>query len=187
MNVSLIHRMAMYGGGLLLASAGLAACSSGSSSSTTTVPATAPSTTTPSTPSTTQASATPTTAAPTSVPMQTATGGEFYSPTKNISCEVNTAPSAGSTMANGQPAQPYAYCMTVNPPQNVTLTSDGTATDCTGQQCLSNAGLNTPILAYGTTTGVAPFTCASATTGVTCTVTSGKGFQISTAGIKHIG
>jgi hypothetical protein len=58
----------------------------------------------------------------------------------------------------------------------------GTYTTCNGQQCLGNAGDGTPTLAYGTETGVGPFLCESATTGVTCTA-DGKGFQISTSGI----
>jgi hypothetical protein len=39
-----------------------------------------------------------------------------------------------------------------------------------------------PTLAYGTETGVGPFLCKSATTGITCTDTSGDGFQISRSG-----
>jgi hypothetical protein len=58
----------------------------------------------------------------------------------------------------------------------------GSFTTCTGEQCLANPGINTPTLVYGTATGVGPFVCKSATTGVTCTA-DGKGFQISTSGI----
>lgn len=58
----------------------------------------------------------------------------------------------------------------------------GSYTTCTGEQCLSNAGLGTPTLAYGTATGVGPFVCESSTAGITCTA-DGKGFRISRSGI----
>jgi len=115
-----------------------------------------------------------TTAAPsaTLVPMQTAAGGEFLSPTGNISCEVDWH-RAGLT---------HVYCQTGTPARSVTMGATGTYTTCTGQQCLGNAGDGTPTLAYGTATGAGPFRCTSAATGVTC-VADGKGFQISTAGV----
>jgi hypothetical protein len=56
---------------------------------------------------------------------------------------------------------------------------------CTGQQCLGNPGTGTPALAYGTATGVGPFLCTSASTGVTCTA-GGKGFRISTSGVSPV-
>jgi hypothetical protein len=104
--------------------------------------------------------------------MQTAQGGEFVSPSGNISCEVDYN-------RNGVTE---AYCQTGTPAQSVTMGVTGSFTTCTGDQCLANAGMGTPTLAYGTATGVGPFVCESATTGVTCTA-EGKGFQISTAGI----
>ena len=61
----------------------------------------------------------------------------------------------------------------------------GRYTTCTGQQCLGNPGTGTPTLAYGTATGVGPFRCASATSGVTCTA-GGKGFQISASSITPV-
>jgi hypothetical protein len=159
----------------------LAACSSGpglasTSTSTTTTSATtstAPASTTTSSPTTT----TTVSGAPTPfVAMQTATGGEFLSPSGNISCEVDFSPTSEG-----------ALCLTLQPPRSVNMTVDGTLTQCMGVQCLSNAGLDTPTLAYGTETGVGPFRCVSATSGMTCTVTSGKGFTINVAGITTIG
>jgi hypothetical protein len=105
------------------------------------------------------------------VPMQTATGGEFVSPSGNISCEVGLT---------------YALCLTGTPAQSVNMGVSGSYTTCTGPQCLSNAGDGTPTLAYGTETGVGPFLCESAATGVTCTIKSGKGFQISSSGITAV-
>jgi hypothetical protein len=101
------------------------------------------------------------------MPMQTAAGGEFVSPTGNISCEVHLT---------------SAYCQTGEPSQSVTMGVTGTYKICTGPTCTGNAGENTPTLAYNSETGVGPFRCLSATTGVTCTA-NGKGFHISTSGI----
>ena len=175
--------------GLLLAS-----CSSGPSSSPTTTMKPAPttsltsSTSTTSTPVTTApASTTTTTTVITRVPMQTATGGEFLSPTRNISCEVNSAPPAASMDASGKPLAAYAMCLTVSPARRASLSAAGVVTTCMGESCLSNAGVNTPTLAYGTETGAGPFTCVSLTAGMTCTVSSGKGFSISTSGITNVG
>jgi hypothetical protein len=61
----------------------------------------------------------------------------------------------------------------------------GSYTTCTGEQCLANAGMDTPTLAYGTATGVGPFVCESATMGVTCTA-NGRGFLISASGITPV-
>jgi hypothetical protein len=107
--------------------------------------------------------------------MQTAAGGEFLSPSGNISCEVDYNP-AGLTKA---------YCQTATPARSVSIGASGRYTTCTGQQCLGNPGTGTPTLAYGTATGVGPFRCESAATGVTC-LANGKGFRISTSGIVPV-
>lgn len=93
----------------------------------------------------------PATAAPTPtsgttlVPMQTAQGGEFISPSGNISCEVDY----------NRFGLREAHCETGTPPQSVTMGVTGSYTTCTGDLCLSNPGMDTPTLAYGTATGVA--------------------------------
>jgi hypothetical protein len=145
-----------------------AACGS-SSSSTTTTPRAAgaggTTTTTAALPSTTTS-----TTVVTAVACPTAGSGticEFYSPTKKVECQIDTS----STL-----------CLTVDPPRSVTLGPGGTYTTCTGESCLSNAGVGTGTLAYGTSTSIAPFACTSRPTGMTCTA-SGRGFTISTAGI----
>lgn len=101
------------------------------------------------------------------VPMQTASGGEFVSPTGNISCEVSKT---------------KATCQTGTPAQSAALGADGQYTTCKGESCLGNPGDGTPTLQYGTSTGVGPFRCTSARTGVTCEA-SGQGFTISTGGV----
>ena len=158
----------------------LSACSPSTSSAAGAAPSAAATATSPVAASAPAATA-PTTAVPvaapsaTLVPMQTATGGEFLSPSGNISCEVDYQ-RAGLTQA---------YCQTGTPPRSVTMGVTGKYTTCTGQQCLGNPGTGTPTLAYGTATGVGPFRCESAATGVTCTA-DGKGFRISAAGITPV-
>jgi hypothetical protein len=161
-------------GGAAAAALLVAACSSTPSAnsptgttSTTTTPTTAASTTT----STTTVSTTTVT-----VPLETATSGEFYSPSKNISCEIDDTTSVQQV-----------FCQTMTPPQSVTMKQDGTLTKCAGQQCLGNPGENTPTLPYGSATGAGPFRCLSTQQGMSCTVSSGSGFQIASAGISSIG
>ena len=171
---------------LLILAAGavtLAACSSSpspSSSSTSTTTTAATTTTSQSTTSSTARSTTSTTSqtSGTLVP-QTSTGTEFLSPSKNISCEIdsNFGPSAITS----------ALCLTISPPKSVTLGADGTLTECTGVTCLSNAGENTPTLGYGMSITLAPFTCSSSTAGVKCTLADGDGFLISSAGTMALG
>ena len=167
---------AMLAGIALLAAAGMSACSAngtptsaGQGNSQASSPAAAAS-------AGTGATTTPATPAPSSpatlVPMQTANGGEFFSPSGNISCQVDYN-YYGDTSA---------YCQTGTPPQSVHMDVTGSYTTCTGEQCLGNPGSNTPTLAYGTATGVGPFVCSSASTGITCTA-NGKGFRISRSGI----
>ena len=78
-----------------------------------------------------------------------------------------------------------AYCQTTTPALSVTMNAAGRYTVCTGQQCLANAGDGTPTLFYGMETGVGPFRCESARTGVTCTA-DGRGFLISASGITPV-
>ncbi|HEY7324789.1 MAG TPA: hypothetical protein VH520_08170 [Streptosporangiaceae bacterium] len=108
--------------------------------------------------------------------MQTANGGEFLSPSGNISCEIDY---------NRSGIRSAAYCQTMTPAASVTMDVTGSYTTCTGERCLGNAGINTPTLAYGTATGVGPFVCDSAAAGITCTA-GGKGFQISRSGITPV-
>jgi hypothetical protein len=167
-----IRRRAAAGLVALAVALSLAACSSssptassGGSAATTTSPPTGSAT--PSAPTTSSAT--------TLVPMQTANGGEFLSPTGNISCEINY----------NRDGLTGAYCQTTTPPQSVHMDATGSYTTCSGEQCLGNAGINTPTLAYGTATGVGPFVCESDTAGVTCNA-GGRGFRISRSGITPV-
>ncbi len=104
------------------------------------------------------------------VPMQTSHGGEFRSPTGNITCEVDLT---------------QVYCQTGTPARSVTMSKSGSYTTCKGQQCLGDAGDGTPTLQYGQATGVGPFRCESADTGVTCKA-GAKGFRIANAGVTSV-
>lgn len=108
-------------------------------------------------------------------PAQTVHGGEFLSPSGNISCEID----------NDYIGLHQVYCQTFSPPQSVVLARSGTYKVCKGQQCLGNPAVNTPVLAYGHSTSSGPFRCVSTTAGVTCTA-DGKGFQISRSGVKAV-
>ncbi len=111
--------------------------------------------------------------------MQSASGGEVQSPTGNIVCEMYY----GADVSN-----PEVHCATFSPPQTADMTVSGTVTACSGTKCaLGNPGFDVPTLAYGTATGVGPFLCMSAITGMTCTVAGGKGFTISRSGVEQLG
>ncbi|OBK20628.1 hypothetical protein A5634_12170 [Mycobacterium asiaticum] len=112
-------------------------------------------------------------------PVCTSTWCSFFAPSHNLGCEMN--------YQRGNGISDETYCQTDEPPQSVHMSSNGSFKTCTGTSCLGNAGQGTPTLAYGQTAGVGPFTCRSETSGVTCTVTSGRGFTISNAGIVSVG
>ena len=102
----------------------------------------------------------------------------FYSPTRNISCELD--------YQRGDMPD-VAYCQSDSPPASVRMDRTGALSICRGETCLGNAAPGTPVLGYGQTMGTGPFSCASEESGVTCTVTSGRGFVISSSGITSAG
>ena len=117
---------------------------------------------------------------------QTPTGGEFYSPSRNLSCQVDSYAPGGS----GAPSESGAYCESISGGFSLTLNPDGTLTQCTAGTvggCLSNAGVDTPVLAYGTSYVVGPFTCLSKTSGMQCTIATGAGFLISASAVTPLG
>jgi len=109
-------------------------------------------------------------------PLATVTvGGMFTSPTQNIACQIRTT------------GTEQVRCASFAPPHLVEMAADGTYTSCSGSQCeLGNPGPGIPVLPYGTATGSDPFLCLSTTSGVTCTIVSGKGFTISRAGVVAV-
>ena len=157
----------------------LAACSSSPPAPSSTTASTAAVTTSTTAPSTTSSTGgTTSTTSGTLVP-QTSTSTEFFSPSKNISCEIdnNFGPSSLTS----------ALCLTLSPPKSVTLMANSSLAECTGVSCLSNAGENTPTLAYGQSITLGPFTSASSAAGIRCTLGNGDGFLISSAAITPQG
>jgi hypothetical protein len=112
-------------------------------------------------------------------PLPDATGGAVLSPTQNIAC--------GIYFQSTSELQ-KVHCATFSPPRTADMTVSGAVTTCSGGTCsLGNPAPDTPVLDYGAATGVGPFLCISATTGMTCTVTGGRGFTISRSGITLVG
>jgi hypothetical protein len=109
-------------------------------------------------------------------PQAAADQNAFLSPSRNISCEID--------VRQNYNMPDVTYCQSNSPPQSVHMSADGTVTPCTGEGCVGNPGIGTPILAYGQSASLGPFTCVSQTDGVTCTVASGHGFTISSSGIQ---
>jgi hypothetical protein len=109
-------------------------------------------------------------------PLSTATvGGMFSSPTQNIVCQIRTT------------GTEQVRCASFTPPHLVEMAANGTYISCSGSQCpLGNPGPGIPVLPYGSATGDGPFLCLSTSSGVTCTITLGKGFTISRAGIRAV-
>ena len=112
------------------------------------------------------------------------TSASLYSPSRNISCEMN----------DGRPGvADVVYCQSIMRPHSVKLGRDGRLRICRDQSittthCLGNAGEHTPVLAYGKQITLGHFRCRSAQAGVTCTViSSGKGFRIDRAGVRAVG
>ena len=107
-----------------------------------------------------------------------ATYAGFYSPSRNLSCEMADRDARGS----------YVYCQSVKAPKNVRMSLDGRLKICRGTRCLANPAENTPTLGYGRKMTIGRFACSSRKSGVKCTVIrSGKGFLISRTGVRRIG
>jgi hypothetical protein len=100
----------------------------------------------------------------------------FRSPSGNIECELDYE-------ATSVPNR--AYCQTQSPAQSVTLSSDGSVKPCSGVSCLGNGPDNESVLSYGRSTTLGPFRCTSTTSGMTCLLSTGQGFEISRSGVAR--
>jgi len=99
---------------------------------------------------------------------------EFYGQTPSgakISCELNLAVQ-WSTSED-------AYCVSIemNHVHSATLSASGKLSLCDGDQCGSNAGMNTPTLAVGSQILSGGFTCLVLSDSVACETTSHQGFN----------
>jgi hypothetical protein len=120
------------------------------------------------------------------LPCMPRNGCNFQSPSGNISCSLSAGVPPGH-----QGSAALAYCGTSSPPQSVVMDEYGSpgVYPCAGDDCLGdgNMAAGDPTLAYGQTARQGPFSCLSETSGVTCTVPSGRGFTISQSGITRVG
>ncbi|CAM3002833.1 hypothetical protein BST27_24335 [Mycobacterium intermedium] len=112
-------------------------------------------------------------------PVCTATWCSFLAPSHNLGCELS--------YHRGNGIADETYCQTDSPPQSVRMATDGTFKSCAGVSCIGNASEGTPTLGYGSTAAIGPFSCRSETSGVTCTVASGRGFTIASSGVSAVG
>lgn len=103
----------------------------------------------------------------------TSHGGEFLSPSRNISCEIDWH-------VTGLPST--AYCQTVAPPRSVTISPLGSVKTCSGVRCIGNPADNAEVLGYLTSTSVGAFVCTSRIDGVACGA-AGRAFLIARSGI----
>ncbi|HEY0237986.1 MAG TPA: hypothetical protein VGC37_05035 [Friedmanniella sp.] len=132
--------------------------------------------TTPATGSTAGAAATPGSAA-TSTEAQT-----FASPSGNISCTMSVD-GVTCSIAHITYAPPVVEGCTGTTGHVIVLnTADGATTPCVDGPDPAVASADVPVLEYGRTQTVGPYTCTSATDGMTCVVDeSAAGFQVATA------
>src|SRR5262245_25108494 len=102
----------------------------------------------------------------------------FYSPSKNISCEVSSGGELGG----------YAFCQSAQNPRSVTLSKQGTLTVCHGTKCLGDAPVEVAfVLGYGKSVEVGNFKCTSKKTGMRCSVSpSGHGFELSRDALRPV-
>jgi hypothetical protein len=100
----------------------------------------------------------------------------FLSPSGNIGCELDWQ--RGTTIPN------RAYCQTYHPPRAVTMSPNGALRVCTGS-CIGDPGEDAFTLGYGRRVKLGPFRCQSLTSGMRCTVASGRGFLLSRAGVRR--
>ena len=101
----------------------------------------------------------------------------FYSPSRNLSCELADRDVRGT----------YVYCQSVKLPHSVRMGLTGRLKICHGTHCLGNAAENTPTLGYGRQITVGRFRCRSLRSGVRCIVIrSGKGFLIDSKAVRRV-
>ena len=186
------HQTLLTGAALAVAGVLIVGCSAQNSNSSASGPASAPATSATASPAagaTTPAASAATTPSrstgqPTSSAPAQATSftrvpwprDGFFSPSGNLSCWVSEISGAG---------QGDLVCQAASSNQLVSMDATGSYTTCSllQAQCPGANPENLPTLAYGTEAGDGPFLCESAATGITCTVTNGKGFQISRSGV----
>lgn len=134
---------------------------------------------------------TATSAGPTATSTQTTASGDgatsaepqsFASPTGNISCTMS-GDGVTCSIAHITYAPPAVEGCTGTTGHVIVLnTSDGMTTPCVDGPGPAVASADTPVLEYGRTQTVGPYTCTSASNGMSCVVDeTGVGFRVATA------
>jgi hypothetical protein len=101
------------------------------------------------------------------------TVARFFSPTRNLGCEVR--PSS-------------VFCQSMMRPHSVRMGATGRYAVCRGLRCVGNAPEGTPILRYGRQITLGRFRCTSLRQGVRCIVIDiGRGFLIDRVTVRRVG
>ncbi|HWJ85471.1 MAG TPA: hypothetical protein VNR62_08580 [Cellulomonas sp.] len=111
----------------------------------------------------------------------------FASPTGNIACTMSPD-GVTCTIANIQYEVPASEGCTGTTGHTVMLNeSDGVTTPCVEGPAPAPASADTPVLEYGQTQTVGPYTCTSGSNGMSCVVDeTGAGFRVATAALTTL-
>lgn len=111
----------------------------------------------------------------------------FASPTGNIACAMS-ADGVTCTIANKQFEVPAAEGCTGTTGNTIVLTAtEGLTTPCVEGPAPAPAGADVPVLDYGRSQTVGPYTCTSASNGMSCVVDeTGEGFRVATAALTTL-
>jgi len=111
----------------------------------------------------------------------------FASPTGNIACTMSPD-GVTCTIANKQFSVPASEGCTGTTGHTVMLNeSDGVTTPCVEGPAPAPASADTPVLEYGQTQTVGPYTCTSGSNGMSCVVDeTGAGFRVATAALTTL-
>lgn len=115
------------------------------------------------------------------------TATSFASPTGNIACTMSPD-GVTCTIANIQYTVPASDGCTGTTGHTVVLNeADGVTTPCVEGPAPAPASADTPVLEYGQTQTVGPYTCTSASNGMSCVVDeTGDGFRVATAALTTL-
>ncbi|GIG35765.1 hypothetical protein [Cellulomonas pakistanensis] len=115
------------------------------------------------------------------------TATSFASPTGNIACTMSPD-GVTCTIANKQYDVPASAGCTGTTGHTIVLNeADGVTTPCVEGPAPAPASADTPVLEYGQTQTVGPYTCTSGSDGMSCVVDeTGDGFRVATAALTTL-
>lgn len=109
----------------------------------------------------------------------------FRLPSGNIACDMSDE-SVTCTIASITFAPPAVEGCEGTVGHEVVLDQDGVEVPCVEGPPPGVAGDDVPVLFYGASSAVGPYTCESATNGVTCTGEAGTGFRLARAELVEL-